>query len=51
MYFATNDDNAIVDGGEQVKRILADNFVRPDEVEKIKSKIKEKRKCIKNRIK
>ena len=42
MYCATNDDNAIEDGVEQVKRILAENFVRPDEAEKIKSKIKEK---------
>ena len=42
MYCATNDDNAIREGVEQVKRILADNFVRPDEAEKIKSKIKEK---------
>ena len=41
MYCATNDDNAIEDGVEQVKRILAENFVRPDEAEKIKSKIKE----------
>lgn len=42
MYCATNDDNAIREGVEQVKRILADNFVRPDEAEKVKSKIKEK---------
>lgn len=42
MYCATNDENAIADGVETVKKILADNFVRPDEAEKIKSKIKEK---------
>lgn len=42
MYCATNDERAINDGVENVKRILADNFVRPDEAEKIKSKIKEK---------
>ncbi len=42
MYCATNDESAINDGVENVKRILADNFVRPDEAEKIKSKIKEK---------
>lgn len=42
MYCATNDDNAIREGVEQVKRILAYNFVRPDEAEKVKSKIKEK---------
>lgn len=41
MYCATNDEQAINDGVETVKRILADNFVRPDEAEKIKSKIKE----------
>lgn len=42
MYCATNDEDAINDGVENVKRILAENFVRPDEAEKIKSKIKEK---------
>ncbi|MEG1009527.1 MAG: BREX system Lon protease-like protein BrxL, partial [Clostridia bacterium] len=42
MYCATNDEQAIADGVETVKKILADNFVRPDEAEKIKSKIKEK---------
>ena len=42
MYCATNDEMAINDGVENVKRILADNFVRPDESEKIKAKIKEK---------
>lgn len=41
MYCATDDDQAIKDGVERVKKILADNFVRPDEAEKIKSKIKE----------
>ncbi len=41
MYCATNDEQAINDGVETVKKILADNFVRPDEAEKIKSKIKE----------
>lgn len=41
MYCATDDEEAIKDGVERVKKILADNFVRPDEAEKIKSKIKE----------
>ena len=41
MYCATDDEQAIKDGVERVKKILADNFVRPDEAEKIKSKIKE----------
>ena len=42
MYCATNDEQAINDGVETVKKILADNFVRPNEAEKIKSKIKER---------
>ena len=42
MYCATNDESAIGDGVETVKKILVDNFVRPDEAEKIKSKIKER---------
>ena len=37
MYCATNDEQAINDGVNTVKRILADNFVRPDEAEKIKA--------------
>lgn len=41
MYCATDDDIAIEEGIKTVKRILADNFVRPDEAEKIKSKIRE----------
>src|SRR4051812_7778273 len=41
MYCATNDENSINDGVEMVKKILSDNFVRPDEAEKVKSKIKE----------
>lgn len=42
MYCATNDEQAINDGVNTVKRILADNFVRPDEAEKIKQKLKSK---------
>lgn len=41
MYCATDDEDSINDGVERVKKILADNFVRPDEAEKVKSKIKE----------
>jgi len=41
MYCATNDEASIIDGVERVKDILARNFVRPDEAEKIKSKIRE----------
>lgn len=41
MYCATNDESSIEEGVRRVKNILADNFVRPDEAEKIKSKIRE----------
>lgn len=41
MYCATDDDEGIKDGVETVKRILSENFVRPDEAEKVKSKIRE----------
>jgi len=41
MYCATDDEEGIREGVETVKRILADNFVRPDEAEKVKSKIRE----------
>ncbi|WP_455543781.1 protease Lon-related BREX system protein BrxL [Intestinibacter sp.] len=41
MYCATDDEDSINDGVERVKKILADNFVRPDEAEKVKSKIRE----------
>ncbi|MBO1513531.1 protease Lon-related BREX system protein BrxL [Metabacillus bambusae] len=41
MYAATDDEESISEGVERVKKILADNFVRPDEAEKIKSRIRE----------
>ena len=41
MYCSTDDEKAILTGVEQIKRILAENYVRPDESEKIKSKIRE----------
>jgi ATP-dependent Lon protease len=41
MYCATDDEDSINEGVERVKQILASNFVRPDEAEKIKSKIRE----------
>lgn len=41
MYCATDDPDSIEQGVQRVKNILADNFVRPDEAEKIKSKIRE----------
>lgn len=41
MYAATDDEDSINEGMERVKKILAENFVRPDEAEKIKSRIRE----------
>jgi len=41
-YCTSDDENDIQQGIKKVKSILSDNFVRPDESEKIKSKIKEK---------
>ncbi|NHM30665.1 protease Lon-related BREX system protein BrxL [Neobacillus terrae] len=41
MYAATDDDESIKEGVTRVKKILSENFVRPDEAEKIKSKIRE----------
>ncbi|WP_144533679.1 protease Lon-related BREX system protein BrxL [Bacillus pumilus] len=41
MYAATDHEESIREGVERVKKILSDNFVRPDEAEKIKSRIRE----------
>ena len=41
MYAATDDEDSIREGLERVKKILSENFVRPDEAEKIKSRIRE----------
>ncbi|MFP4533977.1 MAG: protease Lon-related BREX system protein BrxL, partial [Desulfobacterales bacterium] len=41
MYCAVDDEETIEDGMKVVKNILADNYVRPDEAEKVKSRIKE----------
>jgi len=41
MYCASDDEEIIKEGMKNVKNILADNYVRPDEAEKVKSKIKE----------
>lgn len=41
MYAATDDDDSIQEGVARVKKILSENFVRPDEAEKIKSKVRE----------
>jgi ATP-dependent Lon protease len=42
MYCASDDEDIIRDGMETVKRVLAENYVRPDEAEKIKSYIRER---------
>lgn len=42
MYCASDDEQVIQEGLETVKRILAENYVRPDESEKVKSKIRER---------
>lgn len=41
MYCAVEDEDEIAHGLERVKNILSQNYVRPDEAEKVKSKIKE----------
>lgn len=43
MYCASDDEATISNGMTMVKRILAENYVRPDEAEKIKSIIRENR--------
>ncbi len=42
MYCASDDEETIRDGLQAVKRVLAENYVRPDEAEKVKSYIKER---------
>jgi ATP-dependent Lon protease len=41
-YCASNDEETIQDGLKTVKKILAENYVRPDEAEKVKSLIRER---------
>ena len=41
MYCSSDDPDVIEDGINTVKKILSNNFVRPDEAEKVKSKIRE----------
>ncbi len=41
MYCATDDEEVIKTGVEKIKRILSENYVRPDQSEYVKSKIKE----------
>ena len=41
MYCATDDEEVIEAGISKIRSILTENYVRPDESEKIKSKIRE----------
>src|SRR5438093_266251 len=41
-YCASNDEEVIQDGLQTVKRVLSENYVRPDEAEKVKSTIRER---------
>ena len=41
MYCATDDDEMVEQGVSRIRKILTENYVRPDESETIKSKIKE----------
>lgn len=41
MYCATDDEESIEFGLERIKQILSENYVRPDQSEYIKSRIKE----------
>ena len=40
MYCATDDEDAIEMGMQKIRRILSENYVRPDQSEYVKSKIK-----------
>ena len=42
QYCSSNDESIIEQGVQNVKRILADNFVRPDESQKVLSKLRKK---------
>lgn len=42
QYCSSDDDSVIEQGVQNVKRILADNFVRPDESQKVLSKLRKK---------
>ena len=41
MYCATDDEDAIEIGMQKIRKILSENYVRPDQSEYVKSKIKE----------
>ena len=42
MYCASDDEDIIEQGLHNVKTILAENYVRPDEAEKVKSLVRER---------
>ena len=42
QYCSSDDDGIVAQGVENVKRILADNYVRPDESEKVLSKLRQR---------
>ena len=42
QYCSSDDDEIVSQGVENVKRILADNYVRPDESEKVLSKLRQR---------
>ena len=41
MYCSTDDDEAVKEGLARIRKILLENYVRPDESERIKSRIRE----------
>src|SRR3984957_14096059 len=41
-YCSSNDEVVIAEGLQTVKKVLAENYVRPDEAEKVKSTIRER---------
>ena len=41
MYCSTDDEDGVEEGLERIRKILTENYVRPDESERIKSKIRE----------
>lgn len=43
MYCSTDDNESVEQGLDRIRRILAQNYVRPDESERIKSKIRDLR--------
>ena len=42
QYCSSDDEEVVKDGVEQVKKILSENYVRPDEAEKVLSKLRQR---------